>query len=718
MVESSPIHGQLSLLIVDDNFNFSPALKRIGIFNNVRNLFENNNGLIKNTTLNISQKIKEIISNNNTIPIVINIEGTYENAKRQEQKGVEILLWLRCKFRISNPIIVYSFQNIHQLLNKKPENYIICSEGCYYFHLPFDFSRLNFSLLEPVKSWGGLKKYLKPAFSIEEFRHREANWWGLVQLIDVHRFIFPNELVFDGGKEYPSKVIRILENLNNIIALGLYGHNILTISIEKILFDNFCKELISIKKQIELYEKKLTHHPARKNPRPDELVDFLNDRQILIREKERDRKWNSDTRPIIEKQIQETQQKINEANEELKNLTDRKAKIESELDPLKPRTISVKQELSNAINKLRFIDKKNKPKILYIDDQAYDGWSEIFQFMIYGKICSDHFTVANVNFHCQTSEEFIDKIFDDLKSYLANIDLILLDLRLLPSGDEKQKYNIEWMSGSMLLIKIRSEYPGIPIIITTASNKVWTYEKLIELGADAYWIKEGIDEQRQDDQAVKNYFIFLELINKILCNEYSLLKYFSDEIIKLRRCSRYWWQECDWTKVGNAANMKNVNIPLLSISIKENIFEILENSFLILREYLQLKIFQHGFNPYIKEKEWFFPSQIIQNLGKIIEEVHNFDIVKNTGCNIQTRGLICGYPKDGSFVVTRKDLEGNNLYEIRNRASHIEHSKTLKWSNVEDYVRRIMLYLEMSPREIQLDKIKKQLEYEKKNLSR
>ena len=95
---------------------------------------------------------------------------------------------------------------------------------------------------------------------------------------------------------------------------------------------------------------------------------------------------------------------------------------------------------------------------------------------------------------------------------------------------------------------------------------------------------------------------------------------------------------------------------------EENIFEILENSFIILREYLQLKVMQLGFDANINEKEWFFPSQIIQNLGKIVEEIHNFDIVKNSDCKRKDRGLICGYTDKitMNYIINMKKKNSNS----------------------------------------------------------
>jgi len=91
--------------------------------------------------------------------------------------------------------------------------------GCYHFQLPNVFNKIKdgeFKGLEK-KDWPGLKKYLKPAFNIEEFRHREANWWGVKALWDVHKLI-DTEWGNSSGKIYPDEIQKKLNEINNLLA--------------------------------------------------------------------------------------------------------------------------------------------------------------------------------------------------------------------------------------------------------------------------------------------------------------------------------------------------------------------------------------------------------------------------------------------------------------------------------------------------------------------
>lgn len=152
--------------------------------------------------------------------------------------------------------------------------------------------------------------------------------------------------------------------------------------------------------------------------------------------------------------------------------------------------------------------KEANPKIIYVDDQSEDGWSNILKEIIYQSQVAENFITPEVK------DKSIEKIYDEIKIQLTNefIDLIILDLRL---KNEKGVINdIKQLSGVQLFEKIKSNYRKVPVLIITASNKSNTYAYLHSGGGqpDAYWIKEGIDSYYSNSESVNNY---LDLVFKI-----------------------------------------------------------------------------------------------------------------------------------------------------------------------------------------------------------
>lgn len=119
-------------------------------------------------------------------------------------------------------------------------------------------------------------------------------------------------------------------------------------------------------------------------------------------------------------------------------------------------------------------------KILLIDDKALEGWKQVLEKTLpINKLLID--TAISFN-------EAFSKIEN---SY----DFIFLDVRL----DEKDHthHNLIEFSGYKLLKKIRESFLSInfstPIILLTASNKIWNIDAFRSYGVDSYYIKEHPD---------------------------------------------------------------------------------------------------------------------------------------------------------------------------------------------------------------------------------
>jgi CheY-like chemotaxis protein len=137
--------------------------------------------------------------------------------------------------------------------------------------------------------------------------------------------------------------------------------------------------------------------------------------------------------------------------------------------------------------------------ILLIDDKANEGWKQIIEkvFPIQGlNVC------PAINYD------------ESLLSIKEGFDLIFLDIRI--NENDHKIYNVEDYSGYKILKEIRKNFTSInfstPIILLTASNKIWNIDAFRNFGVDAYYIKEhpnyifDRDTSRQNFENLKTNF--------------------------------------------------------------------------------------------------------------------------------------------------------------------------------------------------------------------
>lgn len=184
------------------------------------------------------------------------------------------------------------------------------------------------------------------------------------------------------------------------------------------------------------------------------------------------------------------------------------------------------------LNKLNFsqlkINYKDKPKVLYIDDEAEKGWYEIYCNILYEKNGID-FEYLDDEFNEKSREEIIDI---SLKKIIEkDIDLVILDFRL--HKDDFENKNIEEVTGYKILKKIKEHNKGIQVIIFSATNKIWNLQELQKAGADGFIIKESPELSINVDftnQSIKNIY---EVIDE--CLEFSFLKSFYEKFNFLKQ---------------------------------------------------------------------------------------------------------------------------------------------------------------------------------------
>ena len=340
-------------------------------------------------------------------------------------------------------------------------------------------------------------------------------------------------------------------------------------------------------------------------------------------------------------------------------------------------------DLGEKIRNARETLKKREIKIGHVDDRWDDGWNDILSRMIYpdrqGEVTfvKSWKPIGEPQFDELTKDERIEKAHRAIGAGFEQdaFDLILLDLRLF--GERRNRYEVSELSGAKLLQKLRKRYKGVPVIMTTASNKAWSHQQLTQVGADGYWIKEGLDERRGPEGTVQNYLDLLRLVETATGKKYQFLKRFAGKIRELKSDDAPWWKHKRWRN-GHTTTAD-----------PENVFQVLEESLLMLRSYLS-EVEMRGVNSArgvsqhegtalaASRNESFWVSAVMQQMSNIIEIVHD---IEEGGSSLLYRQ-------------NRNDQVALYLMFIRNYASHEGWFGNLQFADVRFFAELLMLWLQ------------------------
>lgn len=643
----------------------------------------------------------------------------------QRNAGIALVKFLRM-LEVTNHFVLISPFEQYELIKLSPANLIVSSKGISFTKYLHEFSKkslmeIDALALDTFDDKQKLKPYIMAEFSLpEDERHNWANWWGIDRLWNVHRVVEQKKYALTERwrlKEYPDPLKDKLKALKNQEALFLYGHqeshivtalselneNILklTDSLERCLtgknyyleFQNnnqSSKEekaalIKSLESQISLINRHLPYLNGRSETFKSKLAERM--RKIVtlsaeIRELENNlMEARKETRKIRyrmsneEKRLEDLNQElVKEEERYLSSIMGDIEKIETEIKGLQSKILSL------SIPALRNKLKEKSPKILYIDDQANEGWSNIFQHIIYNEEQPDIDRHKLPGFFKVIQPKETDKIDANyfntyVKSVIMEFNpaLIMLDLRL--NKESGIKIEVENLSGAIMLKEIREQFPGIPVLMTTASNKSWSYEELQRIGCDAFWTKEGIDTGMTEHDSVKNYMRFAELVNILSAGEFKFLAKYASAISKLKIKGSHWWLNPKWCNDATDHYKESVQVD------KDVVFDILDDAHLIFRSYLRKEFVQLDFGN--KLNQWMYPSLIIQHLAKIIEHIHG---VTQTGI-----------PSTEYIKNTRGDKDAGELLKERGFASHYNDAKTINYNTATGFIEKLLNYLNDKP---------------------
>lgn len=131
-------------------------------------------------------------------------------------------------------------------------------------------------------------------------------------------------------------------------------------------------------------------------------------------------------------------------------------------------------------------------KVLLIDDNANKGWKQIIEKV---------FPVPDINVVVAINSQEAKKKIED------KFDLIFLDVRL--SEQDHQITEPTEFSGYKILQQIKRDFLNLnfstPIILMTATNKIWNIDSFRNYGVDGYYIKEHPDFVFDKETSKQNY---------------------------------------------------------------------------------------------------------------------------------------------------------------------------------------------------------------------
>lgn len=655
---------------------------------------------------------------------------------RTNHHGIEVLKRLRLK-HYRQHCVVFSFLSREDFILQNPCHLVLYSAGITYKQLPFDFLTEDFSILEaPVEAPLDLSAYFKAENMLPDNRHFFANWWGVYCLWQLHKAIESiylsegenSSLVTETDRDFFSGMKKIWEEMNTL--RGQIAQYLNPIDKKDILFelqefdkleknrDKLLQEIDSessiteedlieseIREKLENFLKELGNKTIYDLDIQIEYKNILNEYYYNLKEGVLGRingKFLSATERLIyeiNNKIEEIKAKDDQINKN-KELIEEKNELDAFIEEIRRKIKEniegyniqrSKKSISDIISDIRKSFQKVPPKIIYVDDQAQEGWAKIFQRMIYGGE-SDNFAVI-VPHKEEDEKEIVQRILNEekrLKENTNQIVLLILDLRL---KQEKGELPIEDISGIKVLKELKGKKFSCPILITTASNKWKSYKEINRLGALAYWQKKGLDEQNDTKSLLENYFSFLKLIY-VLCKDKTIAFLYNDFSSMIRELEKneevvYWWETAFWRNaekmINNSKKIEIRNDQITAISGKTR--EILHKSYL--KEETQKK------QLYVVSKE-----KILRNFRESWELYLGFVSEKILYDDFQLENSA----KDDIIISVKKK---NNAIIVVYLFNILESIYEIRESDISMYNR--LLYL-TNTQDIQMDEIKQWLD--------
>lgn len=634
--------------------------------------------------------------------IFINIESPYEGSSRSELKGIELIFWLRLKYKYTGPIITYGFLSAAQILRLKPHYVVIHAPGNMHWRLGDELQVEDIPLpqsdLENISK--GYREHLKPFINIQVIRHLKANFYALKNLKNIHEQITGKEIEIETHSNHTINelVYNSYYESNNRSIFEIEAQNRLKEKIEKVENDIYeLGTLFEIKKGNK-WQKNMAQHPYQAYLYFEECINLLDKEKVNVKDPR--------NRSFIESDYQA---RVNDRNK-FKAYTDNaKNKIKQKemyLAALKAslKNDSIEKIADDRINDLKEQIKKFERlegKVVLVDDLADKGWYSFFNSLT-GE------TIEIIKQELPNTKEDFRESEIAISILNKNPNLVLLDMRLFEGVE-----NALFPSGIQILKEIRKHNTIIPIIVCSASNRGSVINQIYQAGSNFYWLKQGADLEMDFTEIIENYERIIHLLQTTLSLDQvqlqGLYTRFIDKVINSEE--KLWWENKDWGYSHTVTNLTKEHyheyIPNITFA-KNDIM--LHGLFISPLAKLSKEIMILGEDDKL---DWIHCSSAITDLSNIIEYIHGFNSINTNRKNLLTlfgkynlslpeidrRIIELGYVNLDSSGVSvkrkygRNDTVGGKLYEVRNKASHYAGAATLSLTDVFNFANKLLDYL-------------------------
>lgn len=627
---------------------------------------------------------------------MIDVNLRIGNNRLSENVGIKLLKLLRLN-HIDNHVILYSWLSREMLMGDM-RNAIIFSKGVSFCRLPDFMSvlpKINFEKLSTEKAD---KTELLQLFRAEynpDDRHFNANIFGVWQLIkiqDAYDRLYVGGIKYRGDDESRKKVNNYLDSYNGKLVQFIRGKEIENLN-ERLgeeinrrdekarneMLQYAIDSIQSIDKEIEKIDVQITtiNKLVALNPNQDKEDDVVS----VIRE------WLH----LGERRANEMAEKklVSLVIDETRELVDRKEELKKE----RRRCIDIKNWAETPINQpLSGIDVSGfndvtikgvrtalldyRPKIVYVDDMANEGWADVLKRIIYRHTTDYHRFTTIVPERIENNQVFVDIVVETICK-IENPDLIILDLRL---KDERGYYAPAELSGFKVLQELNKRNPSCAVLIFTASNKVWSLKEAFKDNVVSYWTKGELDRSDGMDDGVNNFLDLLCQIGFLTSYKwlFELLAKITATVMKIENTNKkYWWEEKRLCYV--ASNKQYYR----KLTDKSQIINLLNRA----KQTVQGDMRQMFFFENSEQAKGSMINTFVMRITDILEEIHDYEEVRTDYIRLIERMNAVGVHKVDGYM------------KIRNKSAHQGYSSQ-KQEDVVEYVEYVLDYLITEPDEI------------------
>lgn len=455
--------------------------------------------------------------------------------------GIRVLKLLRLKSYL-NHCIVYSRRSREDFFMDNPRNSILGSPGVTFVQLGEQLPHLEYERLHRQLAPKDMRDYFAAESQDIEVSNSFANSWGVWKLWEVQRAVenITSRKTEDIERSFGGAYVE-MNTYKGLLARYLKGNPYedinKSLNEKMVLYGELLKQEAEVSKQ----------HEAES--------------QAIVTLKQSLELWAElrDANPVVLEATRQTLHALEESVERSSAILAKCQAIKMERNSISARKYSMNMRLSKELNRTSdntFVEMRKrlnarKPRIVFVDDLAHEGWAQILQRIIYNKEQSSDFHVIVPE--GEIDYKLLSKQIQD-KVAAVDADLLILDLRL--RGEYGLASTLENASGMQILSDL-SDQLACPILIASTAEKMINYRELLSWGATASWTKQSLNERSDIEYTVSNYVSLVQIIDTLCFNEtinfcYRELLPAIQDIERQPDKTPFWWEErSNWaTMVG------------------------------------------------------------------------------------------------------------------------------------------------------------------------